>query len=135
MERIRFLLSRDDFYHQRGYWVVAKVLSDAGVEVILGGIQTPEEIAQTAVHEDADIIGYRLMDASPRVVCEILFDELNKRNLQDIPVVVGGIVSEKDEKIIKEMGVKEIFRPFDSFDEIQERVKTLVQEKGEKRKS
>jgi len=127
MERIRFLLSRDDFYHQRGYWVVAKVLSDAGVEVILGGIQTPEEIAQTAVHEDADIIGYRLMDASPRIVCEILFDELNKRNMKEIPVVVGGIVSEKDEKLIREMGVKEIFRPFDSFDKIQDRVKALVQ--------
>ena len=135
MERIRFLLSRDDFYHQRGYWVVAKVLSDAGIEVILGGIQTPEEIAQTAVHEDADIIGYRLMDASPPVVCEILFDELKKRHLEEIPVVVGGIVSEKDEKLIREMGIKEIFRPFDSFDKIQRRIKALVQEKGEKRKS
>ena len=133
MERIRFLLSRDDFYHQRGYWLVAKVLSDAGIEVILGGIQTPEEIVQTAVHEDADIIGYRLMDASPRVVCEILFEELKKRNLKEIPVVVGGIVSEKDEKLIKEMGVKEIFRPFDSFEKIQNRVKELVQ-KTSKRK-
>ena len=127
MERIRFLLSRDDFYHQRGYWVVAKVLSDAGVEVILGGIQTPEEIAQTAVHEDADIIGYRLMDASPRIVCEILFDELKKRSVEHIPVVVGGIISEKDEKLIREMGVKEVFRPFDAFDKIQEGVKALVQ--------
>jgi methylmalonyl-CoA mutase C-terminal domain/subunit len=133
MERIRFLLSRDDFYHQRGYWVVAKVLSDAGIEVILGGIQTPEEIVQTAVHEDADIIGYRLMDASPSVVCEILFDELIKRNLKEIPVVVGGIVSEKDEKLIREMGVKEIFRPFDSFEKIQKRVKELVH-KTSKRK-
>jgi methylmalonyl-CoA mutase C-terminal domain/subunit len=133
MERIRLLLSRDDWYHQRGYWVVARVLSDAGVEVILGGIQTPEEIAQTAVHEDADIIGYRLMDASPRVVCEILFDELKKRNLEEIPVVVGGIVSEKDEKLIREMGVKEVFRPFDSFDTIQGRIKALVR-KTSKRK-
>ena len=113
--------------------MVAKVLSDAGIEVILGGIQTPEEIVQTAVHEDADIIGYRLMDASPRVVCEILFEELNKRNLKEIPVVVGGIVSEKDEKLIREMGVKEIFRPFDSFEKIQNRVKELVQ-KTNKRK-
>jgi len=132
MERIRFLLSRDDWYHQRGYWVVARILSDAGVEVILGGIQTPEEIVQTAVHEDADIIGYRLMDASPPVVCEILFDELRKRGLEEIPVVVGGIVSEKDEKLIKEMGVKEVFRPFDSFEKIQERVKALVQKTGKR---
>jgi methylmalonyl-CoA mutase C-terminal domain/subunit len=133
MERIRFLLSRDDWYHQRGYWVVAKVLSDAGVEVILGGIQTPEEIVQTAVHEDVDIIGYRLMDASPPVVCEILFDELKKRNLEEIPVVVGGIISEKDEKLIRGMGVKEVFRPFDSFEKIQERVKALVRRTGELR--
>ncbi|MBW1786429.1 MAG: cobalamin-dependent protein [Deltaproteobacteria bacterium] len=130
MERIRFLFSRDDFYHQRGYWVVARVLSDAGIEVILGGIQTPEEIAQTAVHEDVDIIGYRLMDASPRVVCEILFDELKKRGVKDLPIVVGGIISEKDEKLIREMGVKEVFRPFDSFDKLQGRVKALVRKTG-----
>lgn len=125
MERIRFLLSRDDWYHQRGYWVVAKALSDAGLEVILGGIQTPREIVQTAIHEDVDIIGYRLMDASPRVVCEILFQEMKKHGLEDVPVVIGGIIPEKDEALIREMGVREVFRPFDTFERLQEKVKAI----------
>ena len=46
-QRIRLLLSRDDWYHQRGYWVLATAFRDAGLEVLLGGIQTPEEIVQT----------------------------------------------------------------------------------------
>lgn len=126
MERIRLLLSRDDYYHQRGYWVVAKALSEAGLEVILGGIQTPKEAVQTAIQEDVDIIGYRLMDASPKVVMQILFDEMKKAGLEDIPVIVGGIVSEKDEKLIREMGVKEIFRPNNPLEQIKERVRAIV---------
>ncbi|MBU2548972.1 MAG: cobalamin-dependent protein [Proteobacteria bacterium] len=122
MERIRFLLSRDDWYHQRGYWVVAKALSEAGVEVILGGIQTPREIVQTALHEDVDVIGYRLMDASPQVVIGILFQEMRQAGLEGVPVVVGGIIPEKDETLIREMGVKDVFRPFDPLDSIKERV-------------
>jgi methylmalonyl-CoA mutase cobalamin-binding subunit len=54
--------------------------------------------------------------------------------LQKIPVVVGGIVSERDEKLIRQMGVKEVFRPFDSFVKIQERVKALVRRTGENKK-
>jgi methylmalonyl-CoA mutase C-terminal domain/subunit len=133
MEKIRFLLSRDDYYHQRGYWVVAKTLSNAGIEVILGGIQTPKEIVQTALHEDVDIIGYRLMDASPKVVIETLFDEMKKNSVENIPVVVGGIVPEKDEAIIRKAGVKEVFRPFDPLEMLQERIEAIALEAREKR--
>jgi len=134
MESIRFLLSRDDWYHQRGYWVIAKALSNAGIEVILGGIQTPPEIAQTALHEDVDVIGYRLMDASPKVVIPILFEEMGKKGLADIPVVVGGIIPESDEKLIREMGVKEVFRPFDTFESIEKRVKEIGAEARNKKR-
>jgi methylmalonyl-CoA mutase cobalamin-binding domain/chain len=125
MKKIKFLLSRDDWYHARGYHVVAKALSNAGFEVILGGIQTPREIVNTAIQEDADIIGCRLMDASPRVVIEILFEEMKKHNI-DIPVVVGGIVSEKDEAYIRKLGVKDVFRPFDKLESVQKRVKAVA---------
>ena len=134
MKRIRFLLSRDDFYHQRGYWVVAKTLSNAGIEVILGGIQTPKEIVQTALHEDVDIIGYRLMDASPRVVIDTLFDEMKKNEVENIPVVVGGIIPEKDEAIIRKAGVDEVFRPFDPLETLQKRIEAIALEAREKRK-
>ena len=57
-QTIRFLLSRDDWYHQRGYWVLASALRNAGTEVVLGGIQTPKDLVETAIQEDVDIIGY-----------------------------------------------------------------------------
>ncbi|MDY6851581.1 MAG: cobalamin-dependent protein [Thermodesulfobacteriota bacterium] len=133
MEPARFLLSRDDWYHQRGYWVVAKAMSDAGFEVILGGTQTPKEIVQTAIHESVDIIGYRIMDASPQVVIEILFDEMEKKGITDVPVVVGGIVPEKDEALIKDMGVKIVFKPFDHLEMLQDKIKSIVSEAREKK--
>jgi methylmalonyl-CoA mutase, C-terminal domain len=125
MKKVKFLLSRDDWYHARGYHVVAKALSNAGFEVILGGIQTPKEIVKTAIQEDVDIIGYRLMDASPRVVMTILFEELKKHNMSHVSVVVGGIVSEKDEAYIRELGVKDVFRPFDKLESVQKRVQAV----------
>ena len=57
MERpLKFLLSRDDWYHQRGYWVLINAFRDAGIEVVLGGIQAPIEIVETAVQEDVDVM-------------------------------------------------------------------------------
>ena len=113
---------------------MAKALSNAGIEVLLGGIQTPKEIVRTALQEDADVIGYRLMHASPKVVIPILFEEMEKKGLREVPVVVGGIVPEKDEKLIREMGVKDVFHPYDQLDTLQERIKTIVLEARQTRK-
>ncbi len=126
--RIRFLLSRDDWYHQRGYWVLASAFRDAGLEVLLGGIQTPEEIVQTAIQEDVDIIGYRIMDAAPKVLIPILFDQMKAEGILDIPVVVGGIIPRAEERIIKEIGVKAVFHPFSPLETIVDRIKGLVTE-------
>ena len=126
--RIRLLLSRDDWYHQRGYWVLATAFRDAGLEVLLGGIQTPEEIVQTAIQEDVDIIGYRIMDAAPKVLIPIMFDQMKAEGILNIPVVVGGIIPQAEEKMIKEIGVKEVFHPFSPLETITERIKELVTE-------
>lgn len=128
MQKIRFLFSRDDWYHQRGYWVVANALTKGGVEVILGGIQTPAEMAETALAEDVDVIGFRIMNASPQVISRILFEEMEKCGISDIPVVLGGIIPEKDEKIVKDLGVKEVFHPFTPLETLQERVKEIALE-------
>lgn len=125
-QRIRILLSRDDWYHQRGYWVLATAFRDAGLEVLLGGIQTPEEIVQTAVQEDVDIIGYRIMDAAPKVLLPILFDRMEAEGILNIPVVVGGIIPRAEEKIIKEIGVKAVFHPFSPLESIVDKIKELV---------
>ncbi|MDY6880602.1 MAG: cobalamin-dependent protein [Desulfatiglans sp.] len=127
-QKIRFLLSRDDFYHQRGYWVLAKALSDGGIEVVLGGIQTPQDTVETAIEEDVDLIGYRIMNASPRILIQILFEKMAKRGIKDVPVVVGGIVPEKDEAILRGLGVKEVFHPFTPLKTILESVKTIAAE-------
>jgi len=119
-------LSRDDFYHQRGYWVIANALKNAGVEVLLGGVQTPAEIVKTAVQEDVDIIGYRIMQGAPKVVIPILFDIMNKEHLETIPVVVGGIVPEKDEQMIKKLGVKEVFHPLTPLTTVVNSIKNVV---------
>jgi len=127
-QKIRFLLSRDDFYHQRGYWVLAKALSDAGIEVVLGGIQTPQDTVETAIEEDVDVIGCRIMNASPRILIQILFEKMEEKGVQDIPVVVGGIIPEKDEAILRDLGVKEVFHPFSPLETILERVRTVATE-------
>ncbi len=127
MERVfRVLLSRDDWYHQRGYWVIANALKNAGMEVVLGGIQTPAEIARTASNEDVDLIGYRIMQAAPDMVIKALFREMKVNGIEDLPVVVGGIISDKEEKIIKELGVKVVFRSFDKLETIQKQVRTIA---------
>ena len=134
-QNIRFLLSRDDYYHQRGYWVLAAALRNAGIEVILGGIQTPRDIVETAIQEDADIIGYRIMDADPNILISILFDRMTEKGIGDIPVVVGGIVPKKDEAVIKEKGVKEVFHPYSPLEVVVERVKAIALEGRAKKKA
>ena len=101
---IRVLLSRDDFGHTRGYWLVATVLKDAGFEVIVGGEQIPREIVATAIQEDVDIIGYHIMQGAPKVLIPMLFEKMRKKGIEDTPVVVGGIVPKKDEALIKSLG-------------------------------
>ncbi len=136
MERpIRFLLSRDDTRHTRGYWVVASILREAGVEVILGGIQIPRQIAETAVQEDADIIGYRIMHGQPRILISVLFEKMKEKGIQDRAVVVGGIIPEEDEALIRELGVKEVFHPLTPLETVVKRVKEVGEETLQRSKS
>jgi methylmalonyl-CoA mutase cobalamin-binding domain/chain len=129
MERVfRVLLSRDDWYHQRGYWVIANTFRNAGMEVVLGGIQTPAEIARTALNEDVDLIGYRIMQAAPDMVIKALFQEMKVNGIEGLPVVVGGIVSDREEKIIRELGVKAVFRSFDRLETVQKQVRAIAEE-------
>lgn len=128
MEKIhRILLSRDDWYHQRGYWVIANALKNAGMEVVLGGIQTPMEIARTALDEDVDLIGYRIMQAAPDMVIRALFREMQAGGIGSIPVVVGGIISDREEKVIRELGVRAVFRSFDRLETIQKQVLAVAE--------
>jgi len=108
---LRFLLVADSPGHTTGYYVVAKALREAGVEVILGGYQQPSGIVEAAAQEDVDYIGYRIMDREPLIVVERLMALLRERGLEDVRVVVGGIVSRKDVPRLKALGVGAVFRP------------------------
>jgi methylmalonyl-CoA mutase C-terminal domain/subunit len=104
--RIRFLLVADSPGHTTGYYVVARALREAGVEVILGGHALPEQIVETAVQEDADWIGYRIMDREPLVMVSRLMELLAGRNQLQVRVVVGGIIARRDIDRLKQLGVE-----------------------------
>ncbi len=124
-DKIRVLLISDDNIHSGGYYTLAKGLSAAGLEVILGGAQTPREIAEVAIQEDVSLIGYRIMCADPltlvRKLCRIFKEE--KRVV--IPIIVGGIIPQKQIPEIKKLGVFEVFGTGSSLPSIVETIKYL----------
>ncbi len=118
MRPIRFLLVADSPGHTTGYYIVARALREAGVEVILGGFAQPEEIVETAIQEDVEFIGYRIMDREPIVLVSRLRELLDDRGQRATRVVVGGIVARRDIPQLRELGVEAVFRPGSSLDEI-----------------
>ena len=110
-KKIRMLLSRHPLDgHEAGYNILATGLREYGIEVVLGGAQLPEEVAQTAIQEDVDFIGFRNMAGDPIYLVEVLFQKLREQGA-DIPVIVGGIIRPKEVPKLKKMGVVEVFGP------------------------
>lgn len=111
--------------HDRGAKVVARALRDAGVEVIYSGLhQTPEQVVQTAVQEDADAIGLSVLSGAHMTLFEKLIELLERNDAKDILVFGGGIVPEDDIPALERMGVAKIFTPGASTEEITEWVRT-----------
>jgi methylmalonyl-CoA mutase C-terminal domain/subunit len=113
--------------HDRGAKVIARALRDAGMEVIYTGIrQTPEQIVQSAVDEDVDVLGLSILSgAHMKLVPKVL--ELLKEKDAQIPVFVGGIIPEEDAEELKKMGVVEVYGPGTSTEEVAEQVKSFVE--------
>ena len=98
--------------HDRGAKVIARALRDAGMEVIYTGLrQTAEQIASTALQEDADVIGLSILSGAHLHVCARLMDLLRAQGLDDVLVLVGGIIPDQDVPRLEEMGVRGIFLP------------------------
>jgi len=105
--------------HDKGAKIVAKGLKDAGMEVIYTGIrQTVDAILRTALQEGVDVIGLSILSGTHLSICKELMEKMQKENLQDILVLVGGIVPKKDVSHLKEMGIAEVFRPSCTIREI-----------------
>ncbi|MGA8996233.1 MAG: cobalamin B12-binding domain-containing protein [Nocardioidaceae bacterium] len=98
--------------HDRGAKVIARALRDAGHEVIYTGLhQTPEQIVETALQEDADVIGLSVLSGAHMTLFRKLISLLDERDARDIVVIGGGIIPEADIPVLKEMGVAEVFTP------------------------
>lgn len=105
--------------HDRGAKVVARGLRDAGFEVIYTGLhQTPEMIVNTAIQEDVNAIGISLLSGAHNTLFPEVIKLLKKKGLKKVMVFGGGIIPEEDIKKLKKIGVKEIFTPGTSIEEI-----------------
>lgn len=98
--------------HDRGAKVVARALRDAGVEVIYTGLhQTPEQIVEAAIQEDADAVGLSVLSGAHMTLFKRVIELLGERDASDIVVFGGGIIPEDDIPLLKELGVSRIFTP------------------------
>src|SRR6478752_5627359 len=98
--------------HDRGIKVIARALRDAGFEVIYTGLfQTPEQVAETALQEDADAVGLSVLSGAHMTLFPRVVEELRKRGLEDVLVFGGGIIPEPDIAKLEEAGVAAIFTP------------------------
>ena len=98
--------------HDRGAKVIARALRDAGMEVIYTGLrQTPEQIAAAALQEDADVIGLSILSGAHNHIAPRLMDLLKAKGLDDVLVVIGGIIPDVDIPKLKAIGIKAIFLP------------------------
>ena len=105
--------------HDRGAKIVARALRDAGVEVIYTGLhQTPEQIVATAVQEDADAIGLSVLSGAHNYLFKRVLDLLKEKGADDIVVFGGGIIPSEDVAALKALGVKELFAPSTSTQDI-----------------
>ena len=98
--------------HDRGAKVIARALRDAGMEVIYTGLhQTPEQIVETVIQEDADAVGVSILSGAHMTLVPRILDLLRENEVEDVLVVVGGTIPSDDARELREMGVAEIFTP------------------------
>jgi methylmalonyl-CoA mutase C-terminal domain/subunit len=115
--------------HDRGAKVIARALRDAGHEVIYTGLhQTPEQIVETAIQEDADVIGLSVLSGAHMTLFKKLIDLLDERDARDIVVIGGGIIPEADIPLLSEIGVARVFTPGATTHEIVDWVRDNVQD-------
>src|SRR5216110_1867877 len=115
--------------HDRGAKVIARALRDAGMEVIYTGLrQTPEQVVSAALQEDADVIGLSILSGAHNHIAPRLMELLKAKGMDDVLVLIGGIIPAVDIPKLKEVGVKGIFLPGTPMQEIVEFIQKYVRE-------
>jgi methylmalonyl-CoA mutase C-terminal domain/subunit len=131
MRKIRVVIAKPGLDgHDRGAKVIARALRDAGMEVIYTGLrQTPEQIASAALQEDADVVGLSILSGAHNHIVPRLMELLRQKGLDDVLVVIGGIIPDVDIPRMKEVGVKGVFLPGTTMQEIIDFIKGNVRER------
>ena len=126
--RIRVLVAKPGLDgHDRGAKIVARALRDAGMEVIYTGLrQTPEMIANAALQEDVDAIGISILSGAHGTIVPRICELLREEGLEDVLLVVGGIIPDEDIPELKKAGVAEVFQPGASTQQIVEFIQANV---------
>lgn len=128
--KIRVLLAKPGLDgHDRGAKVVAHALKEAGMEVIYTGLhQAVPSIVKQAIQEDVDVIGLSIMSGAHVPICRKLMEMIQKERFEDVIVVVGGVIPNKDISVLKELGVKGVFPGGTRFEEISRFIKENVKQ-------
>jgi methylmalonyl-CoA mutase, C-terminal domain len=124
--KIRVLIAKPGLDgHDRGAKIIARALRDAGMEVIYTGLrQTPEMIAAAAEQEDVDVIGLSILSGAHNTLCPELMRLLHSKGMDDVAVLVGGIIPEADIPALQKIGIAGIFLPGSSTQEIVDFVRS-----------
>ena len=134
-KKIRVLVAKPGLDgHDRGAKVICRALRDAGMEVIYTGLRrTPEEIVNAAIQEDADLIGLSILSGAHPILFPRIIGLLKEKGAEDIPVIAGGIIPEKDVPRMKKAGIREIFLPGTSTRDIVGWIREHIEKGGRKR--
>ena len=127
-ERIRVLVAKPGLDgHDRGAKIIARAFRDAGFEVIYTGLrQTPEQVVNAALQEDVNVVGLSVLSGAHMTLCPRIMELMKKEKLDDVLVLVGGIIPDQDIPTLKAMGVSEVFQPGVSTEDIIEYVRRNV---------
>jgi methylmalonyl-CoA mutase, C-terminal domain len=130
--KIRVLVAKPGLDgHDRGAKVIARALRDAGMEVIYTGLrQTPEMIVNASLQEDVDVIGLSILSGAHNAIVPRVMDLLRQHQMDDVIVIVGGIIPDQDLERMKNLGVAAVFQPGTAMDEIVQFIRTNVKPRG-----
>jgi methylmalonyl-CoA mutase, C-terminal domain len=127
-KKVRILVAKPGLDgHDRGAKIISLALRDAGMEVIYSGLhQSIDQIVSTAVQESVDIIGLSIMTGAHLTISKNLVDKLKAEGIDDVRIVVGGVIPSQDIDDLKAMGIAEVFPNGTKFDRIIERLNAMA---------
>ena len=131
-QKIRVLVAKPGLDgHDRGAKVIARALRDAGMEVIYTGLrQTPEMIVSAALQEDVHVIGLSILSGAHNAIVPRVMELLRQNKMDDVLVIIGGIIPDQDVDVLKKAGVASIERPGTPLDDIVQFIRSNVHPRG-----